>query len=305
MTTLDTISDFAAYLTKKEQFLTSQKMIHAAGEEELLAIYLRKLTKAGEHDFVFGEDFDSIAIPEGLWEEFVQSPQRQAQIEADRISYSRDKLIEKFAFHAMTGTQYYVTAPKELRQQEHAFRFLARESRTRRRALSVCLHEILKRSIGGLREVRVMQANGPGEPFYVFLFLKRKAGLTDEQYRNVRMNLLIDYCRVAKLKFPQAINIIGIATEADIALQRSEDFVYLDAAKWSAKDAEKAKEIQNRYKLLQKVKLGATREYEYPVDHRGRGRQKIPSRNSPCPCGSGERFKNCHGAELFRPKRKR
>ena len=36
MTTLDTISDFTAYLTKKEKFLTSQKMIHAAPKKSCL-----------------------------------------------------------------------------------------------------------------------------------------------------------------------------------------------------------------------------------------------------------------------------
>jgi len=36
MSTLDTITDFTAYLTKKEQFLTGNKVIVAAGEEELL-----------------------------------------------------------------------------------------------------------------------------------------------------------------------------------------------------------------------------------------------------------------------------
>jgi hypothetical protein len=39
MSTLDTISDFTAYLTKKEEFLTGNKVVMAAGEEELLAIY--------------------------------------------------------------------------------------------------------------------------------------------------------------------------------------------------------------------------------------------------------------------------
>jgi uncharacterized protein YchJ len=26
--------------------------------------------------------------------------------------------------------------------------------------------------------------------------------------------------------------------------------------------------------------------------------KKTPSRNAPCPCGSGKRFKHCHGAEI-------
>jgi hypothetical protein len=305
MSTLDTITDFTAYLTKKEQFLTGHRIVMAAGEEELLAIYLRKMNREGEHDFVIEGDYNFLHFEEGFWEAFVRSPERRAQIENNRISYSWDAIIEKFAFHAMTGTQYLTTSPGPLREQEVVFRFLAREPRTRRRVLAISLHEVLERSIGSLREARVMQPTSSGEPFYVFLFLKRKEGLTDKQYRNVRMNLLMNYCRVTKLEFPKATNIIGIASEAGLPPQRSEDFVYMDASRWSAQDAAKAREIQDRFKLLQKVKRGAMREHEYPVDHGGNRRRATPSRNSPCPCGSRKRFKNCHGKELSRPKRKR
>jgi hypothetical protein len=146
MTTLDTISDFTAYLTKKEKFLTGKITVHAAGEEELLSIYLRKLNASGEHDFVIDGDYDHVSIDEGLWDEFVRSPEREAQVASNRISYSWDALIEKFAFYAMTGTQYF-TGGRPLREQEVMFRFLAREPRTRRRILATSLHEVLERSI--------------------------------------------------------------------------------------------------------------------------------------------------------------
>ncbi len=306
MNTLDTITDFTAYLTKKEQFLTANMVIHTAGEEELLAIYLRKMNDAGEHDFVIEGDYNFVLLEEGFWEAFVRSPERQAQIEADRISYSWDKLIEKFAFYAMSGTQYF-TSGQPLREQEVVFRFLAREPRTRRRMLAISLHEVLKRSIHSSApfDVRVHCPTDPGFPHYVFLFLKRKPGLTDNEYRKFRVNLLSNYCFVAKLKFPAATVIIGIASEAGLTHERSEDFIYMDASRWSAKEQAKAKEIQDRFGLLRKVTSGASREYEYPVDHKGRLRRKSPSRNSPCPCGSRERFKNCHGKELFGKKGRR
>jgi hypothetical protein len=145
MSTLDTITDFTAYLTKKEGFLTGHRVVHAAGEEELLAIYLRELNHAGEHDFIVDGDYDTLSFDEGFWEAFERSPERHAQIERDRISYSWDKLIEKFAFHAMTGTQYF-SSGQPLREQEQVFRFLAREPRTRRRLLAISLHEVLRRS---------------------------------------------------------------------------------------------------------------------------------------------------------------
>jgi hypothetical protein len=135
MSTLDTITDFTAYLTKKERFLTGDRMVYAAGEEELLAAYLKKLNDAGEHDFVIKGDYNLLAYDEGMWDAFLSSPERQAQIEAGHISYAWDALIEKFAFHAMTGTQYFTTG-QPLRDDETVFRFLAREPRTRRRMLA-------------------------------------------------------------------------------------------------------------------------------------------------------------------------
>jgi hypothetical protein len=306
MNTLDTITDFIAYLTKKERFLTGHRVVRAAGEEDLLAIYLRKLNDAGEHDFVIDGDYDVLSFDEGFWDSFARNPQRLAQIESNRISYVWDDLIEKFAFHAMTGTQYYTSGPP-LREQETALRFLAREPRTRRRILATSLHEVLERSIDSSENVhaRVIQPTDPSFPHYVFLFLKPKAGITDKEYRNVRMNLLSNYCRVTKLKFPQATDIIGIASEAGLPERRSEDLMYLDVRRWSPRDEARAKEIQNKFGLLGKVMPGATREYEYPVDHRGKPRKRAPSRNSPCPCGSRKRFKNCHGKEFFGKKRRR
>jgi len=88
-----------------------------------------------------------------------------------------------------------------------------------------------------------MQPSAPGFPHYVFLFLKRKPGLTDEEYRNIRMHLLSDYCHVTKLKYPQAMDIVGIASEAGLPSRRSEDFMYLDASHWSREDEAKAKEL--------------------------------------------------------------
>ena len=39
--TLDTVTDFVDYLTKKERLITGGRLIAAAGEEELLAYYLK------------------------------------------------------------------------------------------------------------------------------------------------------------------------------------------------------------------------------------------------------------------------
>jgi hypothetical protein len=88
MSTLDTITDFTGYLTKKEQFLTGNIRVAAAGEEELLAVYLRKLNASGEHDFVIDGNYDNVVFDEGMWKAFQKRPERLAQIESNEISYA-------------------------------------------------------------------------------------------------------------------------------------------------------------------------------------------------------------------------
>src|SRR5207248_1477428 len=52
MHALDTISDFVSYLTKKEDFIKSGRLSWAAGEEELLTFYLKRVNEDDQHDFV-------------------------------------------------------------------------------------------------------------------------------------------------------------------------------------------------------------------------------------------------------------
>lgn len=295
MGTLDTISDFTAYLTKKERFLTS-RAVSATGEEELLAVYLHKINSAGEHDFVIKENYDRLSFYEGFWEAFTHSPERRAQIESDRTSYSWDRLIEKFAFHAMTGTEYF-TSGGPLNEQEKIFRFLAREPRTRRRLLAISLHEVLERSTRSNSpwDARLLSPSRSGDPYYLFLFVKQRPDLSEEEYRRVRVELLRSYCHIVKLKHPQATDIIGIASEAGDVERRSEDLYYLNGASWNQAAATEAEEIQHRLGLLKEVEPIMGREHEYPVDHTGRTRNTKISRNSPCLCGSGKRFKRCCG----------
>ena len=303
MSTLDTVSDFTAYLVKKEKFLTSGMLVSAAGEEHLLATYLKYLNKDGEHDFGIPSGYDAVSLGEEIWENFANSPERKAQIAHNAISYAWDQLIEKFAHHLMTGTQYFGSG-HPVHEQEVAFRFMAREPRTRRRMLAISLHEVLDKSrTAKYFSARVMQPDGGDFPHYVFLFMHRAPALKDDEYRNMRMHLLSDYCAVTKLVYPEAKDIIGLASEAGLAGRRSEDLIYLNARDWTERDQQRARKKQDTLGILKEVTTQASREYEYPVDHEGKPRRTTPSRNSPCPCGSGLRYKRCHGLAKFRRER--
>lgn len=260
---LDTISDFVNYLEKKEKLITSDIKLLCAGEEDLLAIYHKNINDKGEHDFIFDDEFNLIAIEEGFWEDFRNSPEYISRKEANIISYTWDSLIELFSFHALQGTQY-IPNPYGIPGTEIALRFLARETRTRRRFLSRSLLEVIGKSTNTENLVRVVKPSNLGDPFYVFLLVPFPTNLSEKKYREFRMSFLQDYCKVTKFVFPNAIDIVGFATEAGNSDYRSEDLIYLDASKWTDEMQEEAKTIQHELKLMTNLSVFATKEKEFP-----------------------------------------
>jgi hypothetical protein len=299
---LDTISDFVAYLTNKQKLLTGGLQVLAAGEEELLAAYVARLNDEGEHDFVFPKDSSGVLLLEGKWAKFLASEERKAQLAANHVSYSWDLLIEKFLHHLMSGTQYETTHP-EIREQEKSFRWLARENRTRRRMLATAINGLLEKTPANYRASRLLQPSRPGDPYFLFLLLPRYPNVEEEDYRRVRSQLLREYCTVVKLHYLDAQHVIGISTETlDGNENRSEDFIHLDATEWNEELDRQAQASKDDLGIFVDVKTFAGRVQEYPVD-KEKSKRVAVSRNSPCICGSGNRFKRCHGAGMFSKKK--
>ncbi|MFA6552782.1 MAG: SEC-C domain-containing protein [Candidatus Paceibacterota bacterium] len=298
---LDTISDFVDYLTKKEQLLRSKLEIFATGEEELLAHYLKRTNDKGVHDFIFPEKSNGVALMEGGWEKFINDPQVKRQKEADKISYVWDHLIEQFSYHAFTGTQYFGTDPK-LQSTEKILRLMAREPRLGRRMLSKTIIDLLEKTPKDKQATRYFGPR-PGREgtTYVFFLFPLKEGLDEAGYRDRRIRLLEAYCQVAKLRFPRAKDIVGIATEPDTQNDlRSEDAIYFDASEWTEKRQKYAEELFEAMGLKGDTELNHYNENEYPdIVSRDPGilTVKLPKnpRNKLCPCGSGKKYKKCHG----------
>ena len=291
--TVDTITDFTNYLTKKQKFFESGKLGMAAGEEDLLASYFLEMNEAGEHDFRYPKDADLIVLEDGFWINFKKNPDRLAQIKADKISYAWDRLIDKFSKHVLDNT-LYLPSHTEVSDHEIGLRLLAREPRTRRRMLARSLLAIIERAEVETRSARVVVGTTAQEPYYVFLSLDRRTDISLDEYRVVRGNLLRNYCLAAKAKFPRAEQIVGVATEPMRYESRSEDLIYIDAKEWTKKDQEEAERVRKEYNLLMKTKMHESVEDEFPrlqMEKYRKGR----SRNKPCFCGSGKKYKKCCG----------
>jgi hypothetical protein len=290
--TLDTITDFVCYLERKEALIASGRLMVAAGEEDLLGLYLREVNDEGIHDFVFEASADKVVVPEGHWAHYLGSPERAAKLEADRISYEWDAIIEKFTFHGVTQTLRHTTTP-ELLEQERAYRFLAREPRVRRRMLAAALVKKLVATPRDRLGFRVVLPSYPGDPHFVFVAAHESMGSTLAEYWERRRAVLAGYCKVAKVRFPAASCIVGLATEAGIDVKkRTEDLVLLDCSQWTAEDEAEAIGIQEVTGWLRSPDMSHQVEDEYPVAPRVRIRVH---RNELCPCKSGRKFKKCCG----------
>jgi SEC-C motif len=296
MATRDTISDFIEYLSKRQKLLRGQPSILATGEEQLLAIYLTNLNNQSEHDFVFPTKSERgvthIILPEGHWEDFQNSPQRIAQIDADKVSYAWDELIEKFNYYAMRGEQHFVT-DGGLKDCEKILRFMAREPRWKRRYLAKRILDMIFTTPVTDRNLCVLPPREANDPYYVFLLLPMIHAKTNEEYRNVRRQFLEDCCLVTKLVYPEAKDIVGIATETDATyVSRSEDSIYFDAREWNAEMESEARVLQKNLGILTKPTKHHEHAQEFPDVPSAVGKMKNP-RNKPCPCGSGKKYKHC------------
>jgi hypothetical protein len=299
MKTRDTISDFVAYLEKRECLIRGPVKILATGEEELLAVYLKNMNHDEEHDFVFpqqaGRRPTGIFLTEGHWEAFQNNAQRMRQLARDEISYLWDRLIEKFNHYALRGEQYYIS-DGGFKDAERILRFMAREPRFKRRYFAQALTEMLETTPASHRRLRIIPPMFTEDPYYVLLLFPMlqfpPRPVTEEEYRTVRQNFLYICCLVTKLKYPDAEDVVGIATESGMRNpSRSEDACYFDARGWNGELEKHAKEAHEQLGILKAPTYTRFQAEEYPSEPFDKT-IKYP-RNSRCPCGSGKNYKYC------------
>lgn len=264
LVTLDTISDFCAYLTKRERFFRKHHAIVAAGEEDLLAFYLRNISPGTqEHEFIVEDEVAGVFIDESFGEWWKNSEQRISKVAADRVSYCWDRLIEKFTHHMAAGTQCFSTEGG-MREGEALVRWMARENRVQRRQLAASLLDMMETTRPGQLRRRYMLPQRPGDPFWIFLVLPRPDHMPYVAYREFRRNFLISHCYVVKYLHPDAQDIAGVAVEPRLE-EISEDAIYMDARSWSREQNEKAKELHERAEIFRKPTRTDTHEWEFPL----------------------------------------
>lgn len=295
ISTLDTPAEFRDFLRFKEDLVASGKHIISPGEEDLLGAYLALGDDSRPNAHGLG-DLTSInlaVIEEGTWDVFQSHPAKAARDRANRDSYLWDGLIERFAKHAVEGTQYF-TSPGGPQRTERILRILVAEPRTVRRGL---IAEVLRQvdSFGDrASKVWIARGRAEGSVCYVFAILRKQPGQEDAQYRQERL-LFVHLCAsIARLQEPDCRVHVGIAFDPPDENGGSEDIVLIDDSVWNEELAERARRFQAETGLLTNLRKRQGTVREYPSLELGAS-PKGRDRNAPCPCGSGLKWKKCCG----------
>jgi hypothetical protein len=291
---LDTVGDFVDYLSARERFLKSRTIV-AVGEEELLGFYLSQIEDY-RRDFFVPSDIDSVLIDRGHWQGFLSSDSYKAKKMADQISYTWDAMINSVTESILSGRSFFET-DRSINDQETCLRILAGERRTTRRFLAQSVLTIVRRANMEQLSARLIAEDQTtdSKTAYVFLSLKFPSEIDLSTYRESRLAWLEKYCMVAKMLLPNAKRVVGLATEhADFKGVRSVDLVLLDSDYWTKDDEEEAIRLREEECIFKSVLRSSFKINEFPICEVKK--QAVKNRkNRPCPCGSGKRYKNCHG----------
>lgn len=288
---LDTIRDFIAYLDDRKTLLLSKGVI-AESENDILAQHLRGVIKGHSNALQqLSEGYTDVCFEGGMFEELKQSKEYLDWHERMRKSYFWDDLLQKTFFFIENGLSEGTTSPT-IQELSKLFEIMACEDRAHRYCLSDGFLSFLSSISIGDRGTRMLL--NPDEPdlCYLLLLLPRKEYMTEDGYRKVRKEMLLDYCAIVKAENPGISHIIGVAHESNDEHYSSEDFLYFDASEWSLEQQEEAIATKREYEKMgilgQRTSTPHTFYFEKP-------KMKGRDRNKPCPCGSGKKFKNCCG----------
>lgn len=278
---LDTITDFRDYLCARERLISIDGLFSAAGEEDLLAVYLKDINERGNHDFVWSPgvaivEGQKLIIEEGAYGHYRSaSPYRRKKI-ADRQSYIWDRLIEKFAKHYSAGTLAEV--PKFLGNDgrhggaELGLRYMALERRVQRRSHSKALLGAFDRIAerNGMRFFRAMlpETEMQGDTGFCVLLMKREFtpdGTDYENYRQFRAANLAAYTEGLLERNRHLKRVIGLATEGVRNASMTEDLIYHEPPDWTEDAIKNVNNQAENFGIFRgEMKPSAQSEIEYP-----------------------------------------
>ncbi len=253
---VDTVADFLTYLQWKERLAQSGRLELAAGEEEILAIFLRCRMRSGKLVPDLPPDGERLVIPSGFWSDYRQSPEYTRKRSADQNSYLWDRIISEFTGHACAGT--LCEQDVSLQDTEYLLRHLARESRLDRRVLANALLQLWSKVGDNQCAFRQITSDADKDKLYVFLLLPDH-GRGEEKYRSIRRAYLDAYTALVHADFKGRRRVIGIATGTREHAGQSYDIAMRDKVEWTSELQTEADMLRQKTGLRKPENLSASR----------------------------------------------
>ncbi|MGE0869299.1 MAG: YecA family protein [Kofleriaceae bacterium] len=276
---LDTAPDFVHYLQTKESF---PGVVICEGEENLFAMYLHRGRVFPDVDMVNAED--------GLWRQVQDKPEFKARKIEDEISYWWDQRIEGVIEDFLIAPE----ASRSLNENERVVRAMASETRFQRRMLSNAFIGWLEKRRTGAR----VTYSPATDTAYVFLTCRN-------ENRDTRVAELAARCfHVRSPRGPlwrqgtKVTKVVGLATEVhSVGARWSMDVMYMHKPEWSDEDERAADKGREIFAIPLMNDITPFSADEFPtIASKSKSSEARPGRNDPCTCGSGKKWKKCHGA---------
>jgi hypothetical protein len=265
---LDTVTDFARYLARRERVIRSGHLAPVAGEHDLLAQYLISGGPDEEHDFRCpdgGEwrEGEKLEIPVSTYAALAAQPAYKARKEADKVSYKWDMLVGLFTDSILKGEiEGAGEQEQDLSEMEQGLRSMVLEPRLRRRLLGNSVVDAMKlaedQKADRFARNLVPGAHSADEKVgYVFLILAHHGsapGPAYDEYRKRRRLMLRGYCLNMLQANRRLKRAVGIATDASPKVTGraggSEDFYVLELGTWTPELDKLAEQVRNGLGLL-------------------------------------------------------
>lgn len=293
----DTVTDFTQYLSDKEELL-SRMHVRACSEEDLLCMYLSNTGDDNRHYFC-KEERAALSVGEGFAEQWLTSERYRDQVEQDEVSKVWDDLID----HLAENLQAEPSQPsKETRSNmARALQLMAGQNRTQRRILGEALLTLLQKPLLGGRNARIILGQ-PDEPTFVFLVLDHPPNVSEDDYIQLRHDMLHGYALVAKDK-ATASPVVAMATNAPRGVGEMTSLAYYEAGPVEGDMKAEMEALADALKIMQESEFFHTRAEEFPRPTQSRIRKlaymrgervRLPwNEERRCFCGSGRKYKNC------------
>ena len=300
---LDTVFDFATYLLEKVRAASALDYLSYCGEEDLLGHYLLNYDDKTKRHVIgsTGEQPIGVMIGEGEWRGFSQSEVYKNTKKEDRISYFWNELIQRTCQNSLDGT---LGGNSDILRGQSAIYEMVKEPRFVRRGLADKTLTAFERfpDTGSFTRQVTLLPSFQKNVAYVLLQLRVPEPLRSEpDFREKRQAILEIACGAAKNKFPNLVKVIGIGIEAPkfSGGTNAEDFLLMPCDIWSAEQKDRYRNLNKNWHFFETPDLKQHKDhvtqFVLPPGPTKRASEKKVGRNNPCPCGSGKKYKKCHG----------